>query len=68
MLHIVSNSKNLKSISLKLFEPYHGQNEADSAHSAINSAIITAGNVTVPSELKSIISLPEEITPTMSTV
>lgn len=31
--------------------------EGDSAHSAINSAIITAGNVTVPSELKSIIKL-----------
>lgn len=57
LLHVVRTSKNIKTISLKLFEPYHGQNEGDSAHSAISSALGTAGCVFVPSELKAIIRL-----------
>lgn len=36
---------------------YHGQNEGDSAHSAINSALTSASDVYVPSQLKSIIRL-----------
>lgn len=57
LLHAVTSSKNLSTIYLKFFEPYHGQNEGDSAHSSINAALKVAGNVYVPSELKSIIRL-----------
>lgn len=57
LLHAVTRSVNISFISLKFVEPYHGQNEGDSAHSAISSALKTASTVYVPSKLKSIIRL-----------
>lgn len=51
MLHTVTNSNNLQEISLRFFESFHGQNEGDSAHSAIHSALVTAGNLYQPSQL-----------------
>lgn len=63
LLHAVTGSKNLRTIYLKFFEPYHGQNEGDSAYSSINAALKVAGDVYVPSELKSIIRLSRRKTP-----
>lgn len=57
LLHQVMTSTSIVCISLKFFEPYHGQNEGDSAHSAISSALSLAGDVFVPSELIPIIKL-----------
>lgn len=57
LLIAVTRSKNLSTIYLKFFEPYHGQNEGDSAHSSIDAALKVAGNVFVPSEVQSIIRL-----------
>lgn len=57
LLHAVTRSVNISFISLTFFEPYHGQNEGDSALSAISSALKTAGTVYVPSQFKPIIRL-----------
>lgn len=51
MLYTINNSTNLREISLRYFESYHGQSEGDSAHSTISSALSRAGNVYVPSQL-----------------
>lgn len=63
LLHAVTSFKNLRTIYLKFFEPCHGQNEGDSAYSSINAALKVAGDVYVPSELKSIIRLSRRKTP-----
>lgn len=51
MLYLINNSTNLVELSLKYFESFHGQNEGDSAHSTITTAIKHAGDVFVPSQL-----------------
>lgn len=38
LLFFVRNSKNVNEVSLRFFETNHGQNEGDSAHSAISTA------------------------------
>ena len=57
MLYTVSKSINLHEISLRFFESYHGQNEGDSAHSAINHAVSSAGDLFQPSQLTTVFSL-----------
>ena len=57
MLYTVSKSTNLHEISLRFFESYHGQNEGDSAHSAINHAVSSAGDLFQPSQLTTVFSL-----------
>lgn len=57
MLHTVSNSTNLEEVSLRFFESFHGQNEGDSAHSAIQKALQTAGNIYQPQQLLPVFSL-----------
>ncbi|XP_076453198.1 uncharacterized protein LOC143288506 [Babylonia areolata] len=57
MLYTVSKSTNLQEISLRFFESYHGQNEGDSAHSAINQAVSSAGDLFQPSQLTTVFSL-----------
>lgn len=57
LLHVVLTSKNIRMISLRFFEPYHGQNEGDSAHSAIQTSISAAGDLFVPSQLIPVIRL-----------
>ncbi|CAH1112741.1 unnamed protein product [Psylliodes chrysocephalus] len=57
LLCTVANSKNIEEISLRFFESFHGQNEEDSAHSAISTALTTAGDIFVPSQLHPIIRL-----------
>nr|CAH7737260.1 unnamed protein product [Callosobruchus chinensis] len=51
LLHTVCSLKKLKCISLAFFVPCHRQNEVDSAHSAINSAMNKAAEIMVPSQL-----------------
>nr|CAH7768380.1 unnamed protein product [Callosobruchus chinensis] len=51
LLHSVCSLKNLKCISLSFFVSCHGQNEGDSAHSAITSAMNKAAEIMVPSQL-----------------
>lgn len=53
----LQNCTNISKITLKFFEPNHGQNEGDSVHSAIGQAITQAGDLFVPSQLTPIISL-----------
>ena len=53
----MSNEGNINFISLRFFEPYHGQNEGDSAHSTITTALNNSGDVFVPSQLISIFRL-----------
>lgn len=57
MLHCINNSSTLEEIRLTFFEPYHGQSEGDSAHSAIGTAVKGAGDIFIPSQLVSIIRL-----------
>ena len=57
MLYTVTHSVNLEEISLRFFETNHGQNEGDSAHSAIGHALKNAGNVFLPSQVTTVMSL-----------
>lgn len=52
LLHYISRLEvSIEQISLLYFEAYHGQNEGDSAHSAIKTALDNAGDLYVPSQL-----------------
>lgn len=57
LLYFVSRSKCITDISLRFFEPYHGQNEGDSCHSAISYAVQKAGDIIIPSQLHPIFRL-----------
>lgn len=63
LLYIVSLFKNIETISVSYFEPYHGQNEGDSAHSAIARAVGKAEEVFVPSQLVPIFKLARRNNP-----
>lgn len=54
LLFFIRHSKNVNEISLRFFETNHGQNEGDSAHSAISTAMEAEGEILVPSEMPSI--------------
>uniref|UniRef100_A0A8D8X2V7 Uncharacterized protein n=1 Tax=Cacopsylla melanoneura TaxID=428564 RepID=A0A8D8X2V7_9HEMI len=56
-LYALHNSTGISEITLKFFEPNHGQNEGDSVHSAIGQAINRAGDLFIPSQLTPIITL-----------
>lgn len=45
------------------FEPYHGQNEWDSCHSAISYTVKKAGDVFLPSQLHTIFKLSRRENP-----
>lgn len=53
----------IKQISLLYFEAYHGQNEGDSAHSTIKTALDSAGDWYVPSQLVPIFRLAKRKQP-----
>lgn len=53
----LNESKNIKNITLHFFEACHGQNEGDSAHSAITAAVKQAGDIFIPSQIIPIIKL-----------
>lgn len=55
LLYFVRESKNVNEVSLRFFETTHGQNEGDSAHSAISTAVDDTGEILVPSMMPSII-------------
>lgn len=57
LLYSVQRIVALETISLKFFESSHGQNEGDSAHSAICRAIRGAGDIFVPTQLHPVIKL-----------
>lgn len=57
LLYTVLHCTNLKEISLKFFESFHGQNEGDSVHSTISYAIKHAGNIFIPSQLYPLFTL-----------
>ena len=57
MFYMVSKSTNLKDVSLRFFETNRGQNEGDSAHSAIVHALKHAGNLFLPSQVATVITL-----------
>jgi len=65
LLYTLSRSKNLEEISLRFFETNHGQNEGDSAHSAIGHAVKTAGDLFLPSQLTTIFALARPKQPYM---
>lgn len=54
LMFFIRTSKNVKEISLRFFETNHGQNEGDSAHSAISTAMEAEGEILVPSKMPSI--------------
>lgn len=56
-LYFLKNSKNIRTITHYFFEVCHGQNEGDSAHSAISRAIKAAGDLFLPSQIIPIIRL-----------
>ncbi|CAG9762540.1 unnamed protein product [Ceutorhynchus assimilis] len=62
-LHVVSLSKHIRIISISFFEPYHGQNEGDSAHSAIDNAVKRSGDLFLPSQLAPILKLARRNNP-----
>ena len=51
MLCFMNNSLNFEELSLRYFESFHGQNEGDSVHSTIATAMKHAGNVFKPCQL-----------------
>ncbi len=57
LLYLINKSVNLKDISLRYFETSHGQNEGDSVHSTISTALKGSGDVFVPEELVPIFRL-----------
>nr|CAH7767959.1 unnamed protein product [Callosobruchus chinensis] len=63
LLHTITNAKSLRNISLSFFETNHGQNEGDSAHSSIATAMSLVGNISVPSELPPIFRLARRAQP-----
>lgn len=63
LLYAVAHFNNLKEISLRFFESFHGQNEGDSAHSAIGYAMKHSGNIYVPSQLNPVFSLARQKQP-----
>lgn len=63
LFYTVLNCENLKEISLRFFSPNHGQNEGDSAHSAINYAVKKAGDLFTPSQLVPVFRLARQKKP-----
>lgn len=57
LLYAVIKSKHIKIITLNFFESHHGQSEGDAAHSTISTALKTAGDVFVLSQLLPIFKL-----------
>ncbi len=55
LLYFIRTSKNVIEVSLRFFETNHGQNEGDSAHSAISTAMDAQAEILVPSAMPSII-------------
>lgn len=54
LIFFIRTSKNVKEVSLRFFETNHGQNEGDSAHSAISTAMEAEGEILVPSKMPAI--------------
>lgn len=52
-----ADNVNIEEISLFFYESFHGQNEGDSAHSAVSTALSTAGDIFIPSQLIPIVRL-----------
>lgn len=63
MLIYVVVKTNIEEITLRFFEPNHGQSEGDSAHSAIGYAIKHAGDLFVPSQLVPVMKLARSSNP-----
>lgn len=63
LLLMVVQSRNIKTITLRFFESYHGQNEGDSVHSCISNAISHAGDLFMPSQLHTIFKLARRKNP-----
>lgn len=57
LLYFINNSVSIEEIILSISAPCHGQNEGDSAHSAIGYAIKKSGDIFIPSQLIPIIKL-----------
>lgn len=57
LLYFIAKSVYIDEVFLRFFEPYHGQNEGDSAHSAISYALKKCGEIFTPSQLIPIIRL-----------
>ncbi|CAG9768645.1 unnamed protein product [Ceutorhynchus assimilis] len=55
LLYSLAKYNTIKNITLKFFETNHGQNEGDSAHSAIGYALAHSGDLFVPSQLYPVI-------------
>lgn len=49
LIYALAKLPSLEEVSIRYFETNHGQNEGDAAHSAISTAISTAGEIYVPS-------------------
>ncbi|XP_071056957.1 uncharacterized protein [Onthophagus taurus] len=63
LMYVVNKFSALTEITLSYFETNHGQNEGDSAHSAISKAIATAGSIFMPSQLHPVIRLARKKSP-----
>lgn len=57
LLHTITKAKSLRKIHLYFFESSHGQNEGDSAHSSISTAMSLAGDIFIPAQLPPILKL-----------
>lgn len=63
LLYAVKKFSALTEITLSYFETNHGQNEGDSAHSAISKAISAVGSIFMPSQLHPVIRLARKKSP-----
>jgi len=57
LLYTVAKTSNIEEISLYFFESFHGQNEGDSAHSAVSTALSRAGYLFIPAQLCPVVRL-----------
>ena len=61
LLWFVQRTRNVTKITLYFFKTSHGQNEGDSVHSTVERALKRAGEMYVPSQLVTLISLARSI-------
>lgn len=63
LLYFIRKSKNVQEVSLRFFETNHGQNEGDSAHSAISAAMDLKGEILVPAMMPEIMASARNVNP-----
>ena len=57
MMNVLKTTRHLNEVTIFYFETNHGQSEGDSVHSVVERAMTRAGEMFVPSQLSTLVSL-----------